>query len=88
MRTFIIVAGGFALLAICLAIPRFFGGSGTLAMTRATMIFVILWLAAATANMWVGVYRAGYSIREELPVFVVIFLLPAAVAVLVKRKFF
>jgi hypothetical protein len=88
MRTFIIIAGGFALLAICVAIARLFGGSGTLGMTRATIIFVILWFAAAAANMWVGVYRAGYSIREELPVFLLIFLLPAAVAVLVKWKFF
>jgi hypothetical protein len=87
MRTFIIMAGGFALLAICLGIARLFGGAGAPAMTGATIIFVILWLAAAAANMWVGVYRVGYSFREELPVFLLIFLLPAAVAVLAKWKF-
>jgi hypothetical protein len=36
--------------------------------------------------MWVGITQAGYSFQEELPIFLVIFLLPAAVAVIVKWK--
>lgn len=31
--------------------------------------------------------RAGYSLQEELPIFVLIFLLPAAFAVFVRWKF-
>ncbi len=42
---------------------------------------------AAAANMWVGVARAGYSFQEELPIFLLIFLLPVAVALAVKWKF-
>jgi hypothetical protein len=34
-----------------------------------------------------GVAKAGYSFREELPIFVLIFALPVAVAVLLKWKF-
>jgi hypothetical protein len=87
MRTLIIIVGGFALLAICLGIGKWVGGAGQAAMAAATIVFVILWFVAAAANMWVGVYRAGYSFREELPIFLLIYLLPAAVAVLVKWKF-
>jgi len=35
--------------------------------------------------MWNGVAKAGYSASEELPVFALIFLVPAITAVLVKR---
>jgi hypothetical protein len=88
MRTLGIITGGFVLLAIVVGFAKRFGAAGASAMTRATIIFVVLWLAAASANMWVGVYRAGYSFREELPIFLLIFLLPAVVAVLLKWEFF
>ena len=35
---------------------------------------------AALVNMWIGVSRAGYSVAEELPIFLLIFALPAAAA--------
>ena len=38
-------------------------------------------------NMWIGVSQAGYSFREEFPIFLLIFSLPSAVAIFVKRKF-
>ena len=41
---------------------------------------------AALLNMWMGVSRAGYSVLEELPIAVVIFLVPAAVAAFVWWK--
>ena len=88
MRTLIIIAGGFALLAVCLGVAKWLGGAGPPTMTTATVVFVIIWVVAAAANMWVGVYRAGYSFREELPIFLLIYLLPAAVAMLVKWEFF
>jgi hypothetical protein len=40
----------------------------------------------AAINMWIGVARAGYAFKEELPIFLLIFLLPAAAAVLVRWK--
>src|ERR1700722_8498874 len=67
MRTFIIIVAGLALLAICLGIGKMISGAGPPAMTTATVVFVILWFVAASVNMWAGVYRAGYSFREELP---------------------
>jgi hypothetical protein len=35
----------------------------------------------------IGVSQAGYSFLEELPIFLLIFLLPTVVAILVKWKF-
>jgi hypothetical protein len=56
-------------------------------MTIATAIFVTIWFVAAASNMGVGVSQAGYSFQEELPIFLLIFLLPAVVAVFVKWRF-
>jgi hypothetical protein len=36
--------------------------------------------------MWVGVARAGYSVAEELPIFLLIFGVPAALAILLKWR--
>ena len=35
-------------------------------------------------NMLVGVYSAGYSFREELPILALVFAVPAAAALLVR----
>ena len=41
----------------------------------------------AAANTWIGVPQAGYSFGEEFPIFLLIFLLPSAVAMFIKWKF-
>ena len=87
MRTAIIILGGFVLWAVCLGLAKFFASTSTPSMTIATAAFVALWFVAAALNMWIGVSRAGYSFQEELPIFLLIFLLPALVAVFVKWKF-
>jgi len=79
MRTALIIGGGLVLLAACVLLGRWLGGVG--AMRFATRLFIPVWLVIAAVNMWFGVARAGYSLREELPVFTVIFLIPALVAV-------
>jgi hypothetical protein len=87
MRTLVIILAGFALWAVCLGVAKLLAGTAAFSMTAATLAFVILWFLAAAANMWLGVSRAGYSVREELPIFLLIFGLPAAMAVLVDWKF-
>jgi len=37
--------------------------------------------------MWVGVARAGYSIAEEFPIFLLVFAIPAVVALFIWWKF-
>jgi len=56
------------------------------ATDAATVIFVALWLVIAAANMWVGVAKAGYSLTEELPIFLLIFAVPAVVAIFLKWR--
>jgi len=85
MRTAVIILGGLVLLGLfALAGWRFGGGSRGLA--TASIGFVAIWLVIAVANMWVGVTRAGYSVAEELPIFALIFLVPAAAAAIVWWK--
>jgi hypothetical protein len=79
MRTAIILAGGLALLGV-FALAGWRLGGGAPSMVTAAKIFIPVWLAATLLNMWLGVARAGYSVAEELPIFLVLFIIPAAVA--------
>lgn len=88
MRTVIVLLGGIVLWAVCLGIAKLAASASASSMTTATVAFVAIWFVAAAFNMWIGVSRAGYSFQEELPIFLLIFLLPVAVAVFVKWKFF
>jgi hypothetical protein len=78
IHTLKVIAGGFALLLLCLVVGRQIGG-----IDRSALVFIPLWLVGAGINMWFGVKRAGYSVREELPFFFVVFLIPAVAALLV-----
>ena len=78
MRTAIIIVGGVLLFGIFALVARF--ADSTQAIPMAAKIFIPVWLVAALINMWVGVARAGYSVAEELPIFLLIFAVPAVVA--------
>jgi hypothetical protein len=83
-HTIKVILFGFALLAVCLLAGRLVGGAtSSTIMARSALIFVALWFVGAGINMWLGVTKAGYSFAEELPFFFVVFLIPAAVAILV-----
>ena len=86
MRTGLFLIAGFLMLAASVLLGRLFSANYPGATVVATVAYVALWFAIAAANMWVGVVRAGYSVAEELPIFVLIFALPAAVAILLKWK--
>jgi hypothetical protein len=86
MRTALFLVAGLLLLAGVLLLGKLFSSNYPEAPRLATIAFVVLWLAIAGANMWVGVAKAGYSVAEELPIFLLIFALPATVAVLVKWR--
>jgi hypothetical protein len=82
MRTIAIIVGGLVILGL-FALAGWRLGGGAQSMVTAAKIFIPVWLVAALINMWIGVSRAGYSIAEELPIFFVIFVIPAAVAVFI-----
>jgi hypothetical protein len=87
MRTLLILLGGFALWGICLGLARLLAAGSASALTTATLAFTALWFLLAALNLWVGVSRAGYAFTEELPIFLLIFLVPATVAAVVRWKF-
>ena len=86
MRTLLFLLGGCLLSAACLGLARFLGGGGANALNGATIGFVALWFAIAAANQMVGVRSAGYAFREELPIFLLIFLAPVALTALARWK--
>ena len=81
-HTMKVIAGGFALLVVCLLVGRSLGGP-TGGLASGARAFLVLWLIAAAVNMWYGVAHAGYGVAEEAPIFLLVFGVPAAVAVLV-----
>lgn len=52
---------------------------------RAARLFLILWLLVAIGNLLVGVLYAGYGWAEEAGIGLVVFGVPAAVALLARR---
>src|SRR2546422_11773473 len=78
-HTLKVIAGGFVLLGVCLLIGRWLGGpTPAIGMIGAVKGFIALWLVAAGINMWFGGSKAGYSVAEEAPIFLVVFAVPAA----------
>ena len=86
MRTELFLIAGFLLLAASLLLGKLFSANYPSASVAAIIAYVALWFVIAVANMWIGVAKAGYSFAEELPIFALIFVLPAAVGIILKWK--
>lgn len=86
MRTLLFILAGFVLLGVCLGGARLFAGTSAPPMRLAVIVFCVIWFVVAAGNMWIGVARAGYSFTEELPIFLLIFGLPVAVALVARWK--
>jgi hypothetical protein len=82
MHTLKIILGGFLLLGVCFLAGRWVGAATSAAMKY----FLALWLIGTLVNMWVGVSRAGYSVGDEAPVALVVFTVPAIVAIVIWWK--
>ena len=87
MRTALFLTAGLLLMASLLIIAKLFSEHFPSAPNWALAAGLSLWLAATATNMWIGVAKAGYSIADELPILLLLFLVPAAVAVLVRSRF-
>ncbi|CAH1694755.1 conserved membrane hypothetical protein [Hyphomicrobiales bacterium] len=79
MHMAMVIGGGLVLLGLFLLFGWLWGGNGP-APATAARAFVPAWLLMSLINMWVGVTRAGYSVREELPILLIVFAIPATVA--------
>jgi hypothetical protein len=88
MRTLLFLLVGFLLLAGCMLLGRLFASNYPGATFAATLTFVVLWLVISTANLWVGVAKAGYTLTEEFPIFLFIFAVPTIAAIFLKWRVF
>jgi len=86
MRTGLFLLVGVLLLAAMLILARLFAGEFPGANRVALAAYLVLWLAITGFNMWVGVTRAGYPASEELPIFLMLFALPALAAAAIVWK--
>jgi hypothetical protein len=84
MHTVIVLAIGFGLLGVCATVGYVVGG--TAGAATALLVFLPLWLIGAAINMYIGVKRAGYSVADEAPIFLVVFAIPAATALVLRWK--
>jgi hypothetical protein len=85
MHVAMVIEGGLAMLGIFVLFGWLWGASAA-GMALAAKAFVPAWLAVALVNMWVGVSHAGYTVRQEVPILVLVFLVPAVAAVVVAWK--
>ncbi|MCW5620898.1 MAG: hypothetical protein KIS79_07330 [Burkholderiales bacterium] len=86
MRTGLFLLAGFLLVGATAVLARLFAHNYPSASAVATAAFLLLWLALTGFNMWVGVAKAGYSVAQELPILLLLFGVPAAIAVVLKWK--
>jgi hypothetical protein len=82
VHTLYVVMLGLLLLAVFLLGGHVFGHA-----RQAALYFLPTWLAGAALNMWLGVSRAGYSVRDEAPIFLLIFAIPSVFALVAWWKF-
>lgn len=75
MHTIYVVMLGLLLLVVFLLAGHALGHG-----RQAALYFLPAWLAGAAINMWLGVSRAGYSVRDEAPIFLLVFAIPSALA--------
>jgi hypothetical protein len=79
MHVAMVIGGGLGLLGLFVLFGWLWGASAA-GMALAARVFVPAWLVISLVNMWVGVSHAGYTVRQEAPILVLVFLLPAVVA--------
>jgi hypothetical protein len=79
MHVAMVIGGGLVLLGLFVLFGWLWGASAA-GMALAAKLFMPAWAVVALVNMWVGVSHAGYTVRQEAPILVLVFLLPAVVA--------
>ena len=86
MRALIIIMLGLVLLALWIGVARALAGGDPLQVRKAVRSFIGIWFVVALGNLAIGVTKVGYGVLEELPIFLLIFGVPAAAALFVNWK--
>lgn len=81
MRTALFLIAGLLLLAASFVLGRLFFESFPPEVAWLTVAFVLLWCLATFFNIWVGATRDGYPWGKELSLFLMVFGIPAIVAI-------
>lgn len=79
MHMILVIAGGVILVGLFTLFNYLWGGAGT-DLAMGAKLFIPVWLVIALVNMWVGVTKAGYSVKDELPILLIVFAIPALIA--------
>lgn len=79
MHMMLVILGGIALFGVFFLFGWLWGEDSA-SVAVAAKAFIPLWLAMALVNMSVGVTKAGYTVMQELPIFVIVVTIPAAIA--------
>lgn len=79
MHMAMVILAGLLLLAV-FALFGWLWGHSPAGIVLAARWFLPVWAGVALVNMWVGVTTAGYTVMQELPILLVVFAIPAAVA--------
>ena len=79
MHTLLVIVGGVVLLGLFLLFGKLWGGT-TPDFGAAAKAFIPVWLVICVVNLWIGVSKAGYTVREEAPVLLIVFVPPAILA--------
>lgn len=79
MHTLRMTLAGLALLALFVG-PAKFPAKPWWSLTGAVKAFIPIWLLIAIGNMLVGIFSAGIPVLTEIPVLLVVFGVPAAIA--------
>lgn len=82
MHMLLVMVTGLLQLAVCVLLGKLWGADAA-SMAAGAKVFIPLWLAITLANMWIGVNKAGYTVAQELPILLLNFAVPAALAVAV-----
>jgi uncharacterized membrane protein YuzA (DUF378 family) len=83
MHTLKIITAELALLAaMTWGLPRL---SLAEAFTRTLAAYTALWFVISAINLGIGVFHAGYTMAEELPIMAVVFGVPSLIAILMWR---
>lgn len=82
MHTVMVILAGLVLLAVFVVLARI----ASIRFARLLPVYLVVWLICTAINMWIGVSQAGYSVMQELPFLLIVFTVPALVAILWSRK--
>lgn len=86
MRTLLIIVLGLILLALWIGVARALSGGDHLQVMKAVRTFIGLWFVVALANLAIGVLQAGFGLIDELPIFLLVFGIPASAALFFNWK--